>query len=94
MKHELCMEECLFGAVTVGERGQIVIPVEARKRLSIQAGDRVLVLQHPSGDMLMLAKMDSMREFFSSFLEHLTKVEQKLGDSVPKGRMTKSRRKR
>lgn len=33
-----------FGFVTVGEKGQIVIPVKARRIFDIHAGDRLLVL--------------------------------------------------
>ena len=33
-----------FGAVTVGERGQIVIPKEAREIFNINSGDKLLVL--------------------------------------------------
>ncbi|MHA1437471.1 MAG: AbrB/MazE/SpoVT family DNA-binding domain-containing protein [Promethearchaeota archaeon] len=32
-----------FGAVKVGERGQIVIPAEARKAFQISPGDKLLV---------------------------------------------------
>ena len=74
-------DDCLFGAVTVGERGQIVIPAEARKRYSIQPGDKMLVLAHPGGQGLILAKVDSIREFISTFMDHLTKVEEELADS-------------
>ena len=34
----------LFGTVKVGEKGQIVIPKEARELFGIQAGDTLLVL--------------------------------------------------
>ena len=34
----------LFGVVTVGEKGQIVIPVKARKIFEIKAGDQLVVL--------------------------------------------------
>ena len=34
----------LFGVVTVGDKGQIVIPAKARKLFSINAGDQVVVL--------------------------------------------------
>lgn len=34
----------LFGIVTVGEKGQIVIPAKARKTFDINAGDRLVVL--------------------------------------------------
>jgi AbrB family looped-hinge helix DNA binding protein len=34
----------LFGTATVGPKGQIVIPVEARHRLGIKPGDKVVVM--------------------------------------------------
>lgn len=34
----------LFGVVTVGDKGQIVIPAKARKLFSINAGDQLVVL--------------------------------------------------
>ncbi len=34
----------MFGLVTVGEKGQIVIPVRARRMLSIRPGDQLMVL--------------------------------------------------
>ena len=41
----------IFGVVKVGERGQIVIPKEAREIYGIKAGDSLLVL----GDMKGMA---------------------------------------
>ena len=43
------LEKCrllaeLFGVVTVGEKGQIVIPAKARKVFDISAGDRLVIL--------------------------------------------------
>ena len=34
----------LFGVVTVGDKGQIVIPVKARKAFDINPGDQLLVM--------------------------------------------------
>ena len=34
----------IFGTVKVGERGQIVIPREARDKFNIKAGDTLIVL--------------------------------------------------
>ena len=34
----------IFGICKVGEKGQIVIPVEARKVFDIKAGDSIIVL--------------------------------------------------
>lgn len=52
----------LFGTATVGTKGQIVIPAEAREELNIQPGDRLYVLgsMHASG--LVLLKEDTIEE--------------------------------
>src|SRR5581483_11378420 len=55
-----CPLECFYGAVTVGERGQIVIPAEARKEIGIQAGDKLLIWKHPSGEGLMAFKVEAV----------------------------------
>ena len=34
----------IFGTVKVGERGQLIIPKEARKTIDIKAGDTLIVL--------------------------------------------------
>lgn len=39
----------IFGVVKVGERGQIVIPKEARELYEIKAGDSLLVLGDSKG---------------------------------------------
>lgn len=36
-------DKAFYGAVTVSERGQIVIPAEARRDFGIKAGDKLLV---------------------------------------------------
>ena len=39
----------IFGIVKVGERGQIVIPKEAREQYGIKAGDSLMVLGDQKG---------------------------------------------
>ena len=39
-----------YGSVTVSERGQVVIPAQARKDFGIEAGEKLLVLGHSDGD--------------------------------------------
>ncbi len=34
----------LYGVATVGPKGQIVIPVDARKRLGVKSGDKVVIV--------------------------------------------------
>ena len=40
-------DEAFYGSATVGERGQVVIPAEARQELGIEPGDKVLFMHHP-----------------------------------------------
>jgi AbrB family looped-hinge helix DNA binding protein len=58
----------IFGTVKVGERGQIVIPKEARDTFGINPGDDLLVL----GDIqkgLAITKMDLMKGFALKILD-------------------------
>jgi len=57
------VEQCFYGSVTIGERGQLVIPAEARKVCDMQPGDKLLVFRHPHNPhMLMLAKVGELQE--------------------------------
>jgi AbrB family looped-hinge helix DNA binding protein len=58
-----CMDDCFYGTATVGQRGQIVIPAEAREELGISPGDKILIMRHPAMKGLMMTKFDSMQEF-------------------------------
>lgn len=37
----------LYGTATVGTKGQIVIPAEARESMNMQPGDKVMIIGHP-----------------------------------------------
>jgi AbrB family looped-hinge helix DNA binding protein len=63
-----------FGTATVGERGQIVIPAEARKKLGIETGDKLLIVGHGEKG-LMLLQIDAMREFMNTMMQDLDLVE-------------------
>ena len=56
----------LFGAVTVGEKGQIVIPVKARKIFAINPGDSLIVLGDEQQG-LALIKTDFFMEMLKLF---------------------------
>lgn len=46
----------MFGMVTVGDKGQIVIPAKARKVFGIEPGDRLIVLGDESQGIALLAE--------------------------------------
>lgn len=57
-----------YGSITVSDRGQIVIPAEARRDFNIEVGDKLLVLGDlDSGLALMKASslLDRQPGFFS-----------------------------
>lgn len=53
----------LFGTATVGSKGQVVIPAEAREELGIQSGDRLYVLGSMHGNGVVLLKEDMIEQF-------------------------------
>lgn len=69
-----------YGSVTVSERGQIVIPAEARKDFDIKIGDKLLVL----GDLekgIALAKSNFILRMMEGALETVRKAESMLKET-------------
>lgn len=53
----------LFGTATVGSKGQVVIPADAREEMNIQPGDRLYVLGSMHGSGIVLLKEDMIEHF-------------------------------
>lgn len=67
-----------YGSVTVSERGQIVIPAEARKDFNIKGGDKLLVL----GDLqqgIAIATLDSMQKMMSNSAYFVQMMQSEFG---------------
>ncbi|MGE5548971.1 MAG: AbrB/MazE/SpoVT family DNA-binding domain-containing protein [Bacteroidota bacterium] len=65
-----------YGAVTVGERGQVVIPQAARETLGIKPGDKILVLGGPMGQHgLMMIKAEAVSELLAKFTARVSSLE-------------------
>lgn len=60
----------VFGTVKVGEKGQIVIPKEARALFNIQAGDTLLVLGDDENGII-ITKPDVINEIAMQILNNL-----------------------
>jgi AbrB family looped-hinge helix DNA binding protein len=52
----------LYGTVRVGERGQVVIPAEARKELDTKPGDLQFVMAGRNRRGIAMVKANDMRE--------------------------------
>lgn len=72
---KLSIDECFCGAVTLGERGQVVIPAAARSRCGMNPGDKLLVFFHPFHNGIVLTKIDTVHELMSELLTGLTRIE-------------------
>lgn len=51
----------LFGVVTVGDKGQIVIPKKARKVFGIEAGDRLVMMGDEAQGIAMMKEKDVLQ---------------------------------
>lgn len=58
----------LYGTATVGTKGQVVIPSNAREEVNIKAGDRLYVIGSPDGGFIGLLK----EEAIEAVMQHLT----------------------
>lgn len=70
----------LYGTVSIGERGQLVIPAELRVKMKIKSGDKLLVFAKPEKRMIGLMR----EEDFSAFLDKASKIISKLENKVTK----------
>lgn len=75
MKISNQFDALFFGAVKVGERGQVVIPADARREYDLKPGTRLLVFGHPFGHGLSLIKVESVHELFTELSERLKEVQ-------------------
>ena len=66
----------MFGTVKVGERGQIVIPKEARDLFDIRPGDNLLLLGDEEKG-IAIVKEDLMKKFALRILESMDSITEK-----------------
>ena len=70
------IEKLFFGTVTEGDRGQVVIPAEARKAFGIEAGDKLLVFAHLSEHGVTLVKIGAVERFVEVLRETLERANE------------------
>jgi AbrB family looped-hinge helix DNA binding protein len=65
----------IFGTVTVGERGQVVIPVDVRKNFKIKSGDKLFVLANP--EMFSFTPVDNFNRFLNDAAKAMARIKGK-----------------
>lgn len=68
-------EEKFYGTTTLGERGQVVIPVEARQAMGLKRGDKLLVFGMGC-EMLAFTKLSKIEQFASHLARRLEAIRQ------------------
>ena len=70
-----------YGAMTVGPRGQVVIPASARREMGIESGDTMLVFKgFGVNQALTMIKADNIEDMLDSISEGLAAFEKMLKD--------------
>ena len=70
-----------FGTAVLGPRGQLVIPVEARKELGIDTGSKLLVFGHFGGRGLIFIKAEAAQELLNIMSSRLDEVAKLVKES-------------
>jgi len=67
--------EQFYGTATIGEKGQVVIPAEARESMDIKKGDKLLVFGMGC-DMIALTKLSKVEQFASHLSGRLDAIRE------------------
>ena len=71
-----------YGSTTVGERGQVVIPAEARRDFQITPTTKLLVFGSPGGEGLIFTKAESVTEFLTKATKMLSGLEEMIKTDI------------
>jgi AbrB family looped-hinge helix DNA binding protein len=63
-----------YGSATIGSKGQIVVPADAREELSFKEGDKVIIMRAPHGEGIMVLKADIFQDMIGQLQTRLTHV--------------------
>jgi len=58
----MIIDQIFFSITTIGERGQVVIPKDARQALQLSAGDKLVVLPSRHGNGILLMKVENIKQ--------------------------------
>ncbi len=73
MTKKVCGDKDFYGATTIGEKGQVVIPAEAREAMGLNKGDKLLVFG-TGNDMITFTKLSNLEKFATNLSKKLESV--------------------
>lgn len=66
----------LYGTATVGTKGQVVIPADAREEIGIKTGDRLYVIGSPESKVVGFIKEEQLEVFIAKLNLDLDTLKQ------------------
>jgi len=72
------MHPVFYGSTTVGERGQVVIPAEARRDMDITPSTKLLMMGGPHKNLLILAKAEYVTTFMTKMTDMLNQFKEQV----------------
>lgn len=76
----------LYGTATVGSKGQVVIPVEAREQLGINVGDKLYVLGSKAGNWVGFIEEKKLSEVVGHLVDNVELFQQALNVKDKEGK--------
>lgn len=74
----------LYGTATVGTKGQVVIPAEAREILGIESGDRLYVVGSKQGKWIGFIQEEQLRSIIDQLSDNIELYKDVLGSTKSK----------
>jgi AbrB family looped-hinge helix DNA binding protein len=85
-RREMNKSHKFYGKVPVGTKGQIVIPLEARKAMNIKPGDSVIVISGPPRHekIVSIIPEEEFNKFLQRFEEHINSMKREFSKKSSK----------
>ena len=74
MKHKEASRKQFYGTTTLGEKGQVVIPAEARMQMKLKSGDKLLVFGM-GDDMVSFSRIEQLEKFAAHLAHKLESIK-------------------
>lgn len=79
---EKIIQKKFYGTTNLGEKGQVVIPIDARKTMKLEKSDRLFVFGI-GNEVILLAKPKTIEKFASKLVSKLLAMQKIVKKTKP-----------